>query len=425
MIDMKIKQYYNKNLNETVYCGTHSSGLDIRVLPKNGCDSAFAVFGVKFGSIDTFLKNSEGVFETIPMGTAHFLEHKLFESEELDAFKLFEKTGAYANAYTSFEKTAYLFKGSNNIEESLGYLLDFVQNPYFTAETVQKEQGIIGQEIMMYQDLPDWVIMFNLLKCLYPHNPVSSDIAGSVESIAQIDDKLLYRLYDTFYNPSNMCLSIVGNINPDSVFDLIEKSIKYKKKKVPERKFTVENKGISRKYISQKLSVGREQYLFGFKEHLTSPELSLKDEIASDILLETLFGKSSSFYKKLYDEELIDDSFGSELFDGFGFALVMIGGSGDNSERIFDLVKEEINKAKINGIDSAAFERAKKKNFGRSVMSYNDIDSVANLLMSLSFSGYDPFSEIETLKNITLSDIQSRLNSIDIEESAVSVILPL
>ena len=141
---MKIEVYEDKRLGEKVYCGKHSSGLEIRILPKKGIDSAYALFAVKYGSIDTFLEKEDGSFEPIPEGTAHFLEHKLFECEELDAFELFARTGAYSNAYTSFEQTAYLFKGSERIEESLGYLLNFVQNPYFTAETVQKEQGIIG-----------------------------------------------------------------------------------------------------------------------------------------------------------------------------------------------------------------------------------------------------------------------------------------
>ena len=422
---MKIKEYKNDLLKESVFCAEHPSGLEIRVMPKEGYDSAYAVFGVKYGSIDTFLKKEDGTFEPIPEGTAHFLEHKLFESEELDAFELFAKTGASANAYTSFEKTAYLFKGSSNIDKSLDYLLDFVQNPYFTAETVKKEQGIIGQEIRMYQDLPDWMVMFNLLRALYKDNPVRVDIAGTQESIAKIDDKLLYNLYETFYNPSNMVLCIVGNVNPDDVFAKVEKSIKREKKKVPERKFAVDTPKANQKYIDCKLAVGRKQFLLGYKEAIKSPEISIDDESASNVMLEALFGKSSSFFSKNYNDGIIDTTFGSEIFNGFGFSAVMIGGSADEPEKVAELIKAEIENAKKNGIDKSAFERAKKKLYGRTVMCYNDIDDIANLLMSLYFTGYKPFDEVESIKNVTYEMVMNRLNTLNEEGCALSVILPI
>ena len=203
---MKISEIKNELLDESVFCGEHPSGLKVFVLPKKDYESAFALYGVKYGSIDTSIMNENGEYEAIPEGTAHFLEHKLFESEDLNAFERFAKTGASANAYTSFERTAYLFKSSSDITESLEILLDFVQNPYFTAETVEKEQGIIGQEIRMYQDQPGWQLMFNLLRALYGENPVRIDIAGTQESIARIDADLLHRLYKEFYNPANMAL---------------------------------------------------------------------------------------------------------------------------------------------------------------------------------------------------------------------------
>jgi predicted Zn-dependent peptidase len=300
---MKFKKYTDIKLGETVYCGKHSSGLEIRVLPKEGYSSAYAVFGVKYGSIDTAVKNASGEFETIPEGTAHFLEHKLFESEDLNAFERFAKTGASANAYTSFEKTAYLFKGSEKIEESLEILLDFVQNPYFTQQTVEKEQGIIGQEIRMYQDLPDWQVMFNLLKALYSKHPVRIDIAGTQDSIAQIDADLLYRLYDNFYNPGNMVLSVVGGIEPEKVAEIVENNIKKAEGSECERKFEKEDSAPVQNYIEEKLSVAQKQFMLGFKEDISEPLLSLEDEIASQIMLEAVAGKSSPLFKKLLDAE--------------------------------------------------------------------------------------------------------------------------
>ncbi len=422
---MKIKEYRDEKLGESVFCGKHSSGLEIRVAPKAGYDSAYALFAVKYGSIDNYLGKENGKYVKIPEGTAHFLEHKLFESEELDAFELFAKTGAQANAYTSFEQTAYLFKGSENIETSLGYLLDFVQKPYFTAETVRKEQGIIGQEIRMYQDLAEWVVMFNLLKCLYKEHPVRIDIAGTQESIAQIDDKLLYEIYDTYYNPSNMILSIAGNVDVDKIFDQVGKSIIRKKKTVPPRKFVPEPAKAVSKYIEQKLAIGKKQFLLGFKEDLKEPEISMEAELASTAMLEALFGKSSPFFKKLLDDGLIEMDFGGQIFNGFGYSTVMIGGASDEPEKVSKLIKDEIKKAKKNGIDEAAFERAKRKLYGRSVMSYNDIDDIANGQISLYFNGYKPFAELDAIRKLNVKKANERLAKLTETGSALSVILPV
>lgn len=422
---MQIKQITNEKLGESVFCARHDSGLEIRVMPKAGYTSAYAVFGVKYGSIDTAIKNENGEFETIPEGTAHFLEHKLFESEDLNAFERFAKTGASANAYTSFEKTAYLFKGSENIGESLEILLDFVQNPYFTQQTVEKEQGIIGQEIRMYQDLPDWQVMFNLLRALYSKHPVRIDIAGTQESIAKIDADLLYRLYKNFYNPANMVLCVVGAIEPQEVFEIVDRCIKKTDVKTVERKFEKESGKPVQSFIEEQLSVAQKQFLLGFKEELSEPLLSLEDEIASEIVLEALCGKSSPLFKRLLDEELIDMGFGSEMFNGFGFSSVMIGGTSADPEKTADIIKSEISKAQADGIDPAAFERAKRKFYGRYVMCYNDIDNTANMMMNLYFNDYEPFAELEACKNLTIEKAQERLNILKSENSALSVISPI
>lgn len=422
---MEIKRITNERLGETVFCARHPSGLEVRVLPKEGYTSAYAVFGVKYGSIDTSVKNEAGEFETIPGGTAHFLEHKLFESEDLNAFERFAKTGASANAYTSFEKTAYLFKGSENIGESLEILLDFVQNPYFTQQTVEKEQGIIGQEIRMYQDLPDWQVMFNLLKALYKSSPVRIDIAGTQESIAKIDADLLYRLYGSFYNPANMVLSVVGGIDPQEVFDIVERCVKPVKGEASERKFVKESAKPVKKYVEENLSVAQKQFLLGYKEDIAEPLLTLEDELASQVMLEAIAGKSSPLFKKLLDEELIDMGFGTELFNGFGFSCVMMGGTSADPEKTADIIRKEIKHIQSSGIDPAAFERAKRKLYGRMVMGYNDIDDTANLLMNLHFNGYEPFAELEVCKALTLEKAQQRLAVLKDASSALSVISPI
>lgn len=422
---MKIKEYKNELLGESVFCADHPSGLRVLVMPKEGYDSAYALFAVKYGSIDTFIGNEDGTYTPIPEGTAHFLEHKLFESEELDAFELFARTGAYSNAYTSFEQTAYLFKGSTNIDKSLEYLLDFVQSPYFTAETVQKEQGIIGQEIRMYQDDPGWVVMLNLLKCLYEKNPVRVDIAGTQESISHIDDKLLYKLYDTYYNPSNMVLCITGKANPDEIFAQVEKSIKREKKNVPQRKFDPEVPEAYQKYIEKKLPVGKKQFYLGFKEYMTKPQLTLEEEIASEILSEVLMGKSGHFFKRLLDEGLIEMDFFGMPFNGFGFSSFIACGISDNPERVAQLVKEEIARLKREGIPEVDIERARRKIYGRFIMDYNDIGSVSNCLMNMYFAGYEPFEELSAIRNVTKELVTQRLEKLTEEGSALSVVSPL
>lgn len=424
-LKMKISEVRNERLGESVFCAEHPSGLKIFVLPKKDYESAYALYGVKYGSIDTSIKNENGEYEAIPEGTAHFLEHKLFESEDLNAFERFAKTGASANAYTSFERTAYLFKSSSEISESLEILLDFVQNPYFTAETVEKEQGIIGQEIRMYQDQPGWQLMFNLLRALYAENPVRIDIAGTQDSIARIDADLLHRLYKEFYNPANMALCIVGCVEPEEIFSIVERCIKGGEGKVIERKFVKESGRPVQKYVEERFSVAQKQFYLGFKEPLENPLLTVKEETATSVMLDAVFGKSSPLFQKLLGEGLVDMGFASELFNGYGFSCVMLGGTSADPERAVELIKSEIEALRKNGIDPAAFERAKKRNYGRMVMSYNDVGETANLLMSLCFSGHKPFEELDACRELTVEDAQKRLDLLCDECSAVSVISPI
>lgn len=422
---MKISEIKNERLGESVFCAEHPSGLKIFVLPKKDYESAYALYGVKYGSIDTSVKNDNGEYETIPEGTAHFLEHKLFESEDLNAFERFAETGASANAYTSFERTAYLFKSSSDIKKSLEILLDFVQNPYFTAETVEKEQGIIGQEIRMYQDEPGWQLLFNLLRALYAENPVRIDIAGTQESIAKIDADLLHRLYKEFYNPANMALCVVGCVEPDEVFDIVQNSVKSEKGKPIERKFVPESGKPVQGYVEERFSVAQKQFYLGFKEPISKPLLTVKEEIATTVMLDAVFGKSSELFKELLGEELIDMGFSADIFNGYGFSCVMMGGTSKDPEAAVALIKKGIAKARENGIDPAAFERAKKRNYGRMVMRYNSVGETADLLMSLHFACHKPFDELEACRSLTLSDVEERLALLLEEYSALSVISPI
>lgn len=425
-MNTNIKEIKSAELEERYYEIDHPSGLKILVLPKEGYSSSYAMFGTKYGSIDTrFRRSDEQNFTVVPEGIAHFLEHKLFESEELDAFERYAKTGASANAYTSFERTCYLFSCSGNFKESLEILLDFVQNPYFTAETVKKEQGIIGQEIRMYQDVPDWQVMFNLLRTMYKENPVRIDIAGTVESIAEITDELLYRCYNTFYNLHNMVLAVAGNITVGDVLEVADRMLKKAEPLEIERNFPKESPEVSADYVEEKLSVATPVFMMGFKENYETPERTLKEQLETSVLLEILSGNTSPLYRDLFEAELINTRFGSEYFCGFGFAGVLFSGESKDPKSVAKAIKAEILRLKKDGIDEKAFERARRKLYGRTVMQYNDVEDLANAMVSAHFMGCGLFDEVDILKNMTKADVEKRLMSqLDERYSTLSVVLP-
>ncbi len=420
-----ITEIKNNLLGDSYFKIKHKSGLTIIIFPKADYATSYAVFGTNYGSIDTAIKTSdkrESV--SIPEGTAHFLEHKLFESEDLDAFERYAKTGASANAYTSFDKTCYLFSCSSNFKESLEILLDFVQNPYFTPQTVQKEQGIIGQEIKMYEDVPDWQVLFNLFKKMYHKHPVRIDIAGTVESIAQITDNVLYDCYNAFYNLNNMVLAVAGNVTIDEVLEVADKLLKPSKDIRVERESFDEPSEIVDDYIEQKLSVSMPLFNLGFKESYDTPQRSLKEQLCTRILLEIIAGDISPLYKDLFSQGLINTSFGSEYFTGYGYAAVIFAGESKDPKEVAKRIKAEIKRLKSNGIEEAEFQRVRKMLYGRTIMGYNDVDSIANELISCHFEGYELFDEIDVFQSITLEDVEQRLTQqMDEKLSVLSVIL--
>lgn len=424
---MKIKEVRHELLNEVYYDISHPSGLKILVMPKSGYSGAYAIFATKYGSIDTQLPQPDGSYKTIPEGTAHFLEHKLFESEDLDAFERFAKTGASANAYTSFDRTGYLFSCSGNFRQNLEILLDFVQHPYFTQQTVEKEQGIIGQEIMMYKDVPDWEIMFNLFRAMYHNHPLRTDIAGTCESIAEISADLLYDCYNSFYNLGNMVLAVAGNISVDDVVEVADRLLEKKGNgKMIERKMPDEPKSVVSHYTEERLSVSSPQFMLGFKETWDDPVISTEQEIAMEIILDIIAGPSSPLYKRLLDKKLINTTFSYEYFTGFGYSSVLFGGESADPEQVEKEIKAEIAKYKENGIEEKDFSRIRKKLYGRMIMSFNDVDEIANN-MAVSYFWYeDVFTDFEKYQNVTLEYVNEILNkTLQDEYSVLSVILPL
>lgn len=411
-------------LGEKYYEIDHKSGLKIFVMPKENYKSTYAVFGTKYGSIDTRFKRSDSdEFTVVPEGIAHFLEHKLFESEELDAFTRYAETGASANAYTSFDKTCYLFQCSDRFEDSLRILLDFVTHPYFTKETVEKEQGIIGQEITMYYDVAGWMSTFNLLRCLYKNHPVRIDIAGTVESISEITDKLLYDCYNTFYNLHNMALVVVGNADADRIVAICDECLEKAENVSVERSFEDEPRDIVKSYDEYHLAMSVPVFSFGYKEKCETPERTLKEIVETNILLEVLIGESSPLYSSLIEKGLINSQFSKEYFVGYGYEAIMFDGESTNPQAVADEIKQEVARLKKDGIDDELFETVRRNLYGKEIMQYNDIDAVANGMISCYFSDYGIFDTMDIYKNVTKADIEKRLFEVmDEKYSALSVV---
>ena len=421
-----IREVKSERLGESYFEIDHPSGLKILVYPKKNYAATYAVFGTRYGSIDTeFRLNGEEKFTCVPEGIAHFLEHKLFESEDLDAFERYAKTGASANAYTSFDKTCYLFSCTGKFQESLEILLDFVTHPYFTEKTVQKEQGIIGQEIQMCRDEAGWEALFSLLRAMYKTHPVRIDIAGTVESIAEITPELLYKCYETFYNFSNMVLCVAGNVTPDEVLSVADRLLKPQKPIEIERKFHREPREVAESYTEETLSVAFPIFSLGFKEAVETPDRSLREILISDIILEAVAGKTSAFYSELLEAGLINTSFESEYFCGYGYAAWIFTGESPDGREVQKRITARIRALQETGISKADFERIRKKLYGRSIMQFNDIDGIANAMVSAYFCKEGLFDETEILQSLTLDEVNARLRTaLQTDCASLSVIKP-
>ena len=352
------------------------------------------------------------------------MEHKLFESEDGDAFTKYAETGASANAFTSFDRTCYLFACSDRFYDNLAILLDFVQSPYFTAQTVSKEQGIIGQEIRMYDDSPDWRVTFNMLGAMYKNHPVKIDIAGTVESIAQIDDKLLYSCYNTFYNLSNMFICIAGNVNTEKVLAQINGALKPSEPVEITRIGCDEPDTVQENFVSQKMAVAYPMFCLGFKEPVSAPERTVKEKVATALLLEIIAGDASPLYKRLINAGLINDEFGFEYFTGHGYAAVMFEGESSDPERVSAEIKAEIERIKTDGIDKKLFSAVRCGMYGDAVRSFNSVESITMNLVNCAMFDCGLFDELKYLKNITAEDVLKRLQLLDADKSVLSVIEP-
>ncbi len=400
-----------------------SNGLKIFITEKKNFNTNYVIFGTKYGSIDTAFSKNGGEKVVVPEGIAHYLEHKLFESEDGDAFTRFSATGANANAFTSFDRTCYLFSCADRFYENLDILLDFVQSPYFTEQTVQKEQGIIGQEIRMYDDNVGWCVLFSMLSAMYKNHPVKIDIAGTVESIAKINAPLLYSCYETFYNPSNMFVCVAGNVDTDEVIEHIKNGIKPSSPVTIERDTFSEPDEIITDYVEKKMEIAKPVFCFGYKEKCEG-ERSLKDILCSEILLDVISGDTSPLFEELINKNLINYEFDSEYFQGNGYSAPIWQGESDNPKAVAEAIKTEVERLKNEGIDEELFESARRSLYGTAIKRYNSVDGIVMNLVDCAMYDNEPYDDIKILRDLKKSDVEERLNLLSADKTVLSVVLP-
>lgn len=405
----------------------HPSGLKILLYPMKGFSSNYAIFGTKYGSVDNAYLNENGVVVDLPEGIAHFLEHKLFESEDGDAFTKYAKTGAYSNAYTSFDRTCYLFSCSNRFYDNLKILLNFVRSPYFTEATVNKEQGIIGQEIRMYDDMPNWRVMFNMLEGMFYNHPVRIDIAGTVSSIAKITHNTLYDCYNRFYDLSNMFIVLAGDFSADEVLEFIYNNLKPSETPSNKTKSVIpeEPKEVKKNFVSCNLDVAKPLFCLGFKESDAAETPDEMQLVSMEILLKMLAGSASPLYRELLERSLVNEEFSFEYFNGRGFALPIFEGESDNPIEVMELILEKIEQYKANGLDKKLFEAVRRELYGRGICRFDAAESVCSMLTDATVLDYDIFEYFECLAKITPEDVASRLSVFDRKKAVLSVINPI
>lgn len=415
-----------KELNEINYIYTHESGLKIIISPKKGFTKTCMMFGTNFGSVINKYIDEHGNTKELPDGIAHFLEHKLFESEEGDAFTKYAQTGGNANAYTSFNHTVYYFSCTDRFFDNADILLELMQTPYFTVENVAKEQGIIGQEINMYLDNPGWRVFFNMLTAMYHTCPVRIDIAGTVESISNITPELLYDTYNKFYNAGTLCISICGDIDPDKTYEYISKRLDRIKPALNTKAITdFENNTVFKNEIYQNLDVNIPLFNIGFKDNQIglSGDAMIKKIAIGKIALDILFGKSSRFYDRHYNSGLINDSFETEYVCEKEFSHTIISGESMYPEKVKDEIISEIN-SHIDNVNEEDLNRQKIMNKSSHIRSFNSPENVASANLEAVFNKFNNYNFNNIIDEITTEDINNFIKTMTKELCVLSVVSP-
>ena len=422
----KLKVVESLNVKEKAYVEKLENGLTVIIIPKESSRKKYVIWGTNFGSIDNhFLMPKTGEEVYIPDGVAHFLEHKMFEQPNgTNSLDTLMALGIDANAYTTNDHTAYLFECTNNFYEGLDELMDYVQSPYYTDQNVEKEKGIIAQEIKMYDDDPGWQLYMQILDCLYENNEIKIDIAGTVESISKITPDVLYKCYNTFYHPSNMVMVICGDFVPEEILEQIKSRLKPRDNQGDIKRIYAENKkGINKKENLKYMEVSKPLACLGIKDDTEQDENIVKKHIAIEILLNLLIGKSSKLFKELYESGIIMDEPDKSYEFSKNYAHIIIS-SQTNDENIFiQKIKEEIQNLKINGIPSDDFERIKKKIYGEYVMEYNQIADISRMFLADYFKGINSFDYLEEHKLVTKEFAKQVLKDVFKEENMAQAII--
>ena len=420
-----MKQLFYNRIGESVHRETLPNGLEICVVPRSGFAKKYAFFATRYGGMDTRFC-LDGQWLDTPAGIAHYLEHKMFDTKEGNALQDLATNGAEPNAFTSNAMTGYYVDSTEHFEENLKILLSFVSVPYFTEESVAKEQGIIAQEIRMIEDNPDWQIYTRMMKCLYAKSPVRTSIAGTVESISHITAQTLYQCHKACYTPSNMILVVVGDVDPIHIVDIARSILPKEGGPVISRDYGEEPMEVCEKESSITMEVSSPQFLTGFKcRPAKDGEAFLRLAAIGDIACDILLGDSSPLYLRLYDEGLINTSFGGSFEMMPGAAYLYAGGDSKDSRRVAREICLEAQRLVKEGIDEDFYQRVKRAAFGSNLRGLNSFENVAVSLTEGYFHGYDPFRFPQVFDSITKQDISDFLReNIIPERSVFSEILP-
>ena len=388
------------------------SGLTVLVRPMPGYSGTHVIYATRFGSIDRDFRLGEREVH-LPAGVAHFLEHKMFEDEDGDAFAKFAKTGANANAFTAFDRTCYLFTATEQLDESLDVLLGMVGHPYFTEQTIAKEQGIIGQEIKMYDDSPDWRLITGLCECLYHSHPIRSDIAGTVESIAEITPEMLYDCCKAFYAPGNMVLAAAGNTSMEQILAACARHglMDERPAEKVERLLRPEPMTLAATEKTIAMPIAKPCFGLGFKEE-PLPFGDLRSEMLYELILCCICGGMSPLYRRLYDEGLTNPGFGGEVLRVDGCCCILFTGESDQPDTVRQLLLDEIERVRKEGVDREIFTLCKNEKYGQLIENLENVEDSASQMADFALAGQTVAQQITMLAGLTAEDADAALQHI-------------
>ncbi len=413
-------------IGETVLSETLANGLRVVVVPKPGYRRSYAFFATRYGGMDMRFRLG-GVWRDTPAGIAHYLEHKMFDTEDGSALQRLSRNGAEPNAFTANSMTAYYFDCTEHFEENLRILLSFVSVPYFTQESVDKERGIIAQEIRMTEDSPDWRVYKNLLQCLYRTNPARVPIAGTVESIAEITPETLYACHKAFYAPSNMLLCVVGDVNAEATLAAAREVLSAEPGEDIERDYgATEDMAVCEKSVTCPMEIAQQQFLVGFKCPADAEgEALFRQNLVGELACDILLGESSPLYMRLYDEGLINSSFGGSFDQLPGVAYLYAGGECREPETVARAVVDEAARLAREGVDETFYQQIRRANFGASLRALGSFETIAAGMADGWFRGFDPYRFPEVYDSIGKADVEVFLRENVVEaRRAMSILVP-